>query len=202
MAVASYSDAKSHYPPAYVLGPDGRPWHSWRVLILPYIEGHAIYQRYRFEEPWDGPNNSTLADQMPKIFAFATGDSEKHVANYLAVVGTETIWPGEKPFKSEPKNGNSSTILLVENKGLKVHWMEPRDLLFSEMSFELQKPNGISSTYRTPGVVMADGSLRSLDAEVTPETIQSMLRVKTDKELTETNKGVKLIEDGRDRELK
>jgi hypothetical protein len=28
--------------------------HSWRVLILPFLEQKALHDQYRFDEPWDG----------------------------------------------------------------------------------------------------------------------------------------------------
>ena len=42
--------------------------YSWRVAILPYLEQNELYKRYNFDEPWDGPNNRKLLDQMPAIF--------------------------------------------------------------------------------------------------------------------------------------
>jgi hypothetical protein len=44
-------------PPAFVRGPDGRPWHSWRVLILPYIEQRVLFEAY-VRRAVDGPSNS------------------------------------------------------------------------------------------------------------------------------------------------
>src|SRR6185295_15143515 len=37
-ALRNYHDVYGSFPPAFVPGPDGRPWHSWRVLILPYLD--------------------------------------------------------------------------------------------------------------------------------------------------------------------
>jgi hypothetical protein len=173
------------------------------VLILPYIEQGNLFNNYRFDEPWDGPNNRTLANLIPRTYQFPSTHIEgKLVANYLAVVGSETIWPGKVPYQKQPNEGGSTTILLVENEGLNIHWMEPRDLLFSEMSFELQKPNGISSPYRQPGVVMADGSLRSFQEGISPETLRSMLIVKGINTPISSKVGWKTIDDGRNRELK
>lgn len=70
MAVANYHDANGRYPPPCVAGPDGRPWHSWRVLVLPYVEQSDLHEAYSFAEPWDGPNNRKLAGRMPRLFAF------------------------------------------------------------------------------------------------------------------------------------
>ena len=61
MAVAHYRESKGKGPPAYIVGPDGRPWHSWRVLILPYIAKEELYNEYNFSEPWNGPSFTPFA---------------------------------------------------------------------------------------------------------------------------------------------
>ena len=38
-ALHNYSDAHGSFPPAVLMGPDGKTPRSWRVEILPYIEG-------------------------------------------------------------------------------------------------------------------------------------------------------------------
>ena len=37
-ANARYVKVHGHYPPAYVTDEHGTPMHSWRVLILPYLD--------------------------------------------------------------------------------------------------------------------------------------------------------------------
>ncbi len=37
-AMHQYHDTYESFPPAFVVGPDGRRWHSWRALILPWLE--------------------------------------------------------------------------------------------------------------------------------------------------------------------
>ena len=64
VALQSYYVRYQSYPPAYVADEDGKPAHSWRVLVLPFLgpELKQLYDRYRFDEPWNGPNNSKLAE--------------------------------------------------------------------------------------------------------------------------------------------
>jgi hypothetical protein len=190
-------------PPAYQLGPDGRRWHSWRILILPFIEGDSLYKRYRFDEPWDGPNNSQLADDKPSTFSFSRSDRPSAtITNYLAIVGAETLWPDAASFRGQPKDGASQTILIAENYGLDVHWMEPRDLEFASMPFALQRPDGISSRYRTPAVAMADATIRSLKPDLDPRVVRAMATAAGGERLAESSEGWSIIEDGRDRELR
>ena len=199
-----YTETNGHFPPAYVLGPDGRPWHSWRVLILPYFgQGDDLYKQYSFKEPWDGPNNSRLADQMPKTLAYSGTKPPATVTNYLAVVGDETMWPGATGRKrTEIKDDPSQTILIVENNGLGVHWMEPRDLAFETMPFGIDSPDGVSSWYKYPAVVTADTSVHRLSKEMTPEALRAALTVGGGEKLAQGGKTWTVIEDGRDRERK
>ena len=37
MALISYYHEHGSYPPAYIADATGRPKHSWRVLLLPYL---------------------------------------------------------------------------------------------------------------------------------------------------------------------
>ena len=62
IALQSYHDEYGSLPPPYVAAADGQPMHSWRVLLLPFLECEPLYRQYRFDEPWDGPNNRKLQE--------------------------------------------------------------------------------------------------------------------------------------------
>lgn len=61
--------------------------HSWRVLILPYIGEDALYNTYKFDEPWDGPNNIKLLNQIPRLYACPSTPSSRAVARLPAGFG-------------------------------------------------------------------------------------------------------------------
>ena len=202
MAVANYHEANGRYPPPYVTGPDGRPWHSWRVLILPYIELPELHKEYNFAEPWDGPNNRKLAGRMPRLYAFHGSDRAGNTTtNYLAVIGDETAWPGSKPVTSaDVADGLSETILLVENFGAGVHWMEPRDLLLADMDLRVDSPAGVSSPYDDPALVMLDGSLHRLRRGLRPSALRALLTIRGGEVLEFDGAGSwELLPDGRSR---
>ncbi|MEW4568093.1 DUF1559 domain-containing protein [Tautonia sp. JC769] len=133
MALANYEDFHGTLPPAVVRGPDGTPWHSWRVLVLPFLEGHALYALYRFDEPWDGPNNSLLIDRMPTSFQCPTDQARQggstRFTSVVAVVGPGTCFPPDRAANTREFEGvRDRTVLLVELGASEIPWTAPVDL--------------------------------------------------------------------------
>jgi uncharacterized protein DUF1559 len=155
LALHNYHDAYGCFPPAYVADGDGQPMHSWRVLILPYIEQQALYEQYRFDEPWDGPNNSRLADSIPYDFNCPSEPGGRSVCtNYVLVTGEGTAWAdGRAPSLGDFTDGPAKTILVVEVTDSGIHWMEPRDLTVDQAMRGINSELGlcISSWHPTRG---------------------------------------------------
>lgn len=173
--------------------------HSWRILLLPYLDQVELYDQYDFSQPWDSPTNQRLAASMPLIYAF-TGDHEPGVVttNYLAVTGPHTAWPGASSTTEESiTDDHPTTIRVVENVGQSVHWMEPRDLPFDSISLRVNDPQGLSSKYLSPGVLMVDGSLRHLDEGLPEDVFRAMLTADGGEQLTREGDTWHLMEDGR-----
>ena len=131
-ALLSYQDDYGQLPPAYIADAQGRPMHSWRVLILPYMEEQALYNRYDFSEPWDGPNNSKLLAEMPRSYSCSThqnsSGAHRQCTSYVAVVGDGTLWPGAESRKlDDERQPASNAVLLVEDSSAQIPWLEPRD---------------------------------------------------------------------------
>jgi hypothetical protein len=181
-AMRDYYEGHGHYPPAYLLDKAGKPAHSWRVLLLEYLDP-TTYKLYRFDEPWNGPNNRKLESSMPSCYACPADPETKRrwQANYFVVVGPDTVFPGEKTTKREDiKRPQDETILLIEAIGQDTHWMEPKDLMAESMSFEQNdsKKNSVSSHHRrSPGVYMVDGTMLWLDG-VKAERLKQMLSIR------------------------
>ena len=47
VALHTYHDAYGSFPPAFVADENGKPMHSWRVLLLPFLDEELIYQTIR-----------------------------------------------------------------------------------------------------------------------------------------------------------
>ncbi len=133
-------------PPAALIGPDGKPWHSWRVMALPALSifDVGLYFTYKWDEPWDGPNNRKLLSQMPKIYADpALGENKEFYTNYVAITGKGMAFPAQGTKYSgadEPEDICKGGTLLSEVKKMgtpmigyvgfdrKIPWMKPEDV--------------------------------------------------------------------------
>lgn len=70
------------------------------------------------------------------------------------------------------------------------------------MSFSLQNPEGISSRYKQPAVAMADSTICALDPDLGPEVVRALATADGGERLESNGSGWKIIEDGRQREMK
>ena len=185
LALQEYQMQYRSFPPAYVADATGKPMHSWRVLILPFMNDPqltALYQQYKFDEPWDGPNNSLLVHRVKAPYHCPSSEEPNSMTNYVAVVGMQTAWPLDKSVRpSDIKDGISNTIMVVEVAGSTINWMEPRDLSFVEATQGIDPPHtGPRITSRHVGGVnalFADASVRFLDDTTDPQALAEMCTI-------------------------
>jgi len=181
LALCQYEHRYGCLPPAYIADAEGRPMHSWRVLVLPFLGHDNLYRHYSFNEPWDGPNNSKLHDVKLATYRCPYDSSDDSNTSYVAVVGDGTIWPAAScSHLSDIQDDLAKTILLVEIADSGIHWMEPSDLSFAEMDFHVNgRPNHSISSCHTKGasVQMADGSVQQLKNDTPPDTLRAMLTI-------------------------
>jgi hypothetical protein len=199
LAIHNYNEVYGHFPPAYVADKDDKPMHSWRVLILPFMDDKALYDRYDLNEPWDGPNNKKLLAARPSMYACPSGENawtagSAHTS-YVAVVGPDAVWRGETPrsTKDVDLNGKlANTIMLVETADANINWMEPRDFSLDALQNGDSPPasptisskhvhyNGFFYQDTSAGaqVALADGSVRHLPAKMlVPGRLVNMLKI-------------------------
>jgi len=139
MALRAYEADHGTLPPAFIPDANGKPMHSWRVLILPYLDGEqGLYDRYDFNEPWDGPNNSQLTMLMPDVYACPADPDARSMGetSYMVIRGAETLFPDSDATSiNQVQDDPAATILVVETPVTGVTWLEPRDMKAERMQF-------------------------------------------------------------------
>jgi len=134
LAFYNYHDQHGSFPPAYTVDENGKPLHSWRVLLLPYLEQNELYKKIRLDEPWDSEYNRQFHHarishyRCPSSTAiFHRGVHYTGNCNYSVVIGNETLFPGaETTASSDISDGSWSTILIVE-RIVPINWMDPNN---------------------------------------------------------------------------
>jgi len=176
LAMYNYHDVYGCFPPAYIADETGKPMHSWRVLILPYLEQQALYEQYDFSEPWDGPNNSRLMGLRPPIYACPTGHGGTMTTAYAAISGENCVFAGAESTKiSDITDGTSETIMVGEAEYAAIPWMEPRDIEFDTFT-TVGDADGFSSDHQGGVFVLnADGSTNFVSEDVNPESFKAEL---------------------------
>lgn len=110
---------------------DGRPLHSWRVQLLPYVGQKELYEKLRLHEPWDSEHNKPLLAEMPDVFALPgvkAGMGMTYMQLFDITLGGKK---GGASLKASYPDGLENTLLIFEAKDA-VHWAAPTVLEYSD----------------------------------------------------------------------
>lgn len=150
MALHQYYDDYQMLPPAVVRNEQGQPFHSWRVLLTPYLDVHSEHpSEYSYSHAWDSERNETAhLGYIPAHGKFC----------FLAVTGPQTAWPPDGPMAmSDMTDGLAETVLAIGVRGTMVRWTEPTDLVLEGTTLTLRgEPIALNGVFF---VLMANGEV-------------------------------------------
>jgi len=177
LALHNYHDVYDALPPAYTMDANGNPLHSWRTLILPYIEHVNVYNMIDLSKPWDDPVNAAayattiLAYTCPSATPLPPGHT-----TYLALAGEDRCFHQTESRQLSEFTNTSETLMAIEvSPEDAVHWMAPQDadgkffLTFDE-STELVHTNGLQA-------LRADGSVTLVSSDTPSRERRDLLSV-------------------------
>lgn len=180
VAILNYEDQHGSLPPAYTTDGEGRPFHSWRALILKYVEEGDLYERLHFDQPWNSEDNGKLTSREVGVYKSPWEDrTYPNYTNYVAIRGTDTVWGVDQGLRhSEITDDPADTIMLVEMGSSGIPWAEPRDLDWDNLPPTFDKRNFFKHLANHPDgltVVMVNGNVERLPPDLPLEVFEAML---------------------------
>ena len=146
---------------------------------MPYLDETQLYDDIDLAKPWDDPVNRVFHDRMPEIFRCPNDSYSSSNTAYLAVVGEETMWNGNrKTCYDDIQDGSANTIALIESTRYQQNWMNPHDISMSVVG--LDRENSLIPSSNHPGgtlVALVDGSTRFLSTPIDSKTLRALLTI-------------------------
>lgn len=177
LAMGAYHDQYQAFPPAYTVDGNGNPLHSWRTLILPYLNEQTLYDSIDMTKPWDDEVNRPFWNSMPAVYRCPENRDVAQLTTYLAIVSPGScIQPERSSSFSDVKDGAGSTVMVIdvsETQG--VNWMSPQDAdleLFLAIGSKYS-PSHLSGIK----VTCCDGRVMRLDPHVAEKERKAMVSI-------------------------
>jgi prepilin-type processing-associated H-X9-DG protein len=168
IAMLNYETKYHRFPPAYTVDKQGRRMHSWRALLLEFLDDD-LYAQYDFSRPWNSTANLAVAQKMKKNGPYrcpAEEPKELSWTSYVMLVGPTAFSNGPTGRKLEEiteADGTTNTAAVVEMSPSGILWTAPYDLNMAEMSFRINDPDHASPrSCHSNGIniAFADGSVQ------------------------------------------
>jgi len=177
LALYNYESAYKALPPAYTVDGAGRPLHSWRTLILPYLEQKSLYDAIDLSKPWNDPANANAYAKTISAYHCPGLDRPDDETTYLAVVGANSCFlPDQSRRLSEITDDTGKTLMVIEaDREHAVHWMAPIDadaslVLGISPESKLNHPGGMNAAF-------VDDSVRFLKATTSATLRRALISI-------------------------
>ena len=168
LAMLRYECEHGALPPAYMADATGKPLHSWRVALLPYLGQQELYDKIRLEEPWDSEFNRQFHEHAVPFYQCPSAKLGAGKTTYSVVVGPDVPFEGSEGKKLADFGPQSPQMILLVEQADPGCWMDPRydvpqaaaDVGINEAggrrtAIGSPHPGGVNVGYRDGSVVFA-----------------------------------------------
>jgi hypothetical protein len=114
-ALEMYMEKYGKLPPYVVYGPNKEPYHSWRILVMEFMDTD-LHKKYDFALPWNHEHNRKVALLRNHFSVRADQTARCQFFRVLLPTDNGDITPIE------------NRILIIEHRDKDIPWTEPRDL--------------------------------------------------------------------------
>jgi hypothetical protein len=192
LALHNYHDALGALPPLYSVDANGKPLHSWRTMILPFIEQAALFDQIRFNEPWDSEHNKQFHNFVVPVYRCPSNPLTQQPGKnciYSAVAG-EGLRPAIAVNQHRDNlawlaDGTSNTLAVVEVKE-PFCWMDPTaDVTLEQLLKGINAADGRAGSFHVGGmnVGVFDGAVRFITNGIDKEVLQNFAKPNSGKSL-------------------
>lgn len=174
LALHNYHNIHRVFPPGGIETTDGKPYHSWQTMILPFVEHASLYNQIDFDQPWSAPENQAFFTQEIPYY-LNPAIPERVSPNGLSLshyVGNELFMgPNGNMRLRDITDGTSNTIMAVETGEKFKPWGDPTNIA---------KPADIMGAGKkspfTGGnhVLMGDGAVRFVSENIDPSVLKAL----------------------------
>ncbi len=181
LASHNYADVNRTFPVSsqvpQALDEDGKPFLSWRVHLLQYIDPD-LYAEFHLNEPWDSEHNQQLLERMPDVYHIEDADAEELEPGMTRVVRVDgpgmLFENGIGGGFNDITDGSSNTAFcFAVGPDKAVPWTKPEDI-----AIDFTKPIipqlGLDAS-ETFMVGMCDGSVRDVPVTIDNEMLRRLL---------------------------
>lgn len=168
LALHNYAHTYGTLPPLYLRDEQGKPIHSWRALVVPFVEIDALEQ-INLSEPWNSDHNRKIIENVPlrEWTWFARDRSPSRSPAYthiMALLGADSAWDVKTGLPKETNEFDPDLILLISVPESTIEPMQPGDITEGEVRKMVEDGKEIlfirDGGRHTYGVVMIeDGKL-------------------------------------------
>jgi prepilin-type processing-associated H-X9-DG protein len=184
LALHNYAEVHKVLPPAYTVDARGRPLHSWRTLILPYVEQETLYRTIDLSKPWNDPANAKARETIVDVFRCPVRGGRPNTTTYLAIAAPNgCLLPTEPRRLAEITDPHESTLMVIDaGEENAVPWMAPVDadeslVMSIGPTTKLHHVGGINAAF-------VDGSVRFLKTSIPTVVRRALMSISGNEQVT------------------
>ncbi|MCL2117037.1 MAG: DUF1559 domain-containing protein, partial [Planctomycetaceae bacterium] len=189
LAMFLYHAEQGTLPPAFSVDADGRPLHSWRTLLLPYL-GDAtlaeLHSQIRLDEPWDSEHNRQFHERNIDLYRCPSAGGNAGDSHYAVITGDDLLFrrpevnghPGDDRGRTLESAGRYMLMVVERKEG--ICWMQPD----SDMTQSVAEAGLVGKGITTVGsnhtggcnIALRDGSVIFISDSLLPDAFIGLVR--------------------------